>query len=76
LKLVTGVDISTRPVRRSGRLGKVVKSRIRTAAAAPNRAAFRLSRDMLDHSKSPPNLVNNISPLTIVVNVAVNDKEI
>jgi hypothetical protein len=43
LKLVTGVDISTRPVSKSGRLGKkVIKSR-RTAAAAPKRAAFRLS---------------------------------
>jgi len=49
LKLVTGVDISTRPVRRSGRLGKVVNSNIRTAAAAPNSAAFRLSNAILIH---------------------------
>jgi hypothetical protein len=40
LKLVTGVDISTRAVRRSGRPGNPVKSSRRKAAAAPNRAAF------------------------------------
>jgi hypothetical protein len=43
LKLVTGVDISTRAVNRSGSPGKDVKRRNRTAAAAPNRAAFLLS---------------------------------
>lgn len=47
LKLVTGVDISTRPVNRSGRPGKEVKRRIRTAAAAPNNAAFLLSMFVL-----------------------------
>jgi hypothetical protein len=46
LKLVTGVDISTRPVKRSGRPGKE-NSRRRTAAAAPNRAALRLSTFMI-----------------------------
>jgi hypothetical protein len=35
LKLVTGVDTSTRPERRSGRAGKTVGSMSRTAAAAP-----------------------------------------
>lgn len=34
LKLVTGVDISARPVRRSGRGGKARNSRKRSAAAA------------------------------------------
>jgi hypothetical protein len=43
LKLVTGVEISTREVIRSGRPGKPVKRRSRTAAAAPNSAAFLLS---------------------------------
>jgi hypothetical protein len=47
LKLVTGVEISTRPVSRSGSPGKEVKMRRRTAAAAPKRAAFRLSRLIL-----------------------------
>jgi hypothetical protein len=35
LKLVTGVDTSTRPARRLGRPGKTVNSRSRSAAAAP-----------------------------------------
>jgi hypothetical protein len=43
LKLVTGVDISTRAVNKSGKPGKEVKRRRRTAAAAPNKAAFLLS---------------------------------
>ena len=43
LKLVTGVEISTRAVNRSGRPGKEVKRRSRTAAAAPKMAAFLLS---------------------------------
>jgi hypothetical protein len=43
LKEVIGVDISTRAVNRSGRVGNEVKRRSRTAAAAPNSAAFRLS---------------------------------
>lgn len=43
LKLVTGVETSTRAVNRSGRPGKEVKSRSRTAAAAPKMAAFLLS---------------------------------
>jgi hypothetical protein len=43
LKLVTGVDISTRAVNRSGRPGKAVKRRRRTAAAAPKMVAFLLS---------------------------------
>lgn len=52
LKLVTGVEISTRPVKRSGRPGKEVTRRSRTAAAAPNRAAFLLSIVMLIASTS------------------------
>jgi hypothetical protein len=40
LKLVTGVDTSTRPVRRSGRAGKTVDSDRRTAAAAPKSSSF------------------------------------
>jgi hypothetical protein len=43
LKLVTGVDISTRAVNSSGRPGNEVKRRSRTAAAAPNSVAFLLS---------------------------------
>jgi len=43
LKLVTGVDTSTRPVNKSGRPGEA-KRRSRTAAAAPNRLAFPLSK--------------------------------
>jgi len=40
LKLVTGVDISTRPVRRFGKDGNAVKRSSLTAAAAPKRRAF------------------------------------
>jgi hypothetical protein len=43
LKLVTGVDISTRAVNSSGRPGNEVKRKSRTAAAAPNSMAFLLS---------------------------------
>lgn len=43
LKLVTGVEISTRAVNKSGRPGNPVKSSNRTAAAAPNKVAFLLS---------------------------------
>ena len=43
LKLVTGVEISTRAVNRSGSPGKPVKRSSRTAAAAPNSVAFLLS---------------------------------
>lgn len=43
LKLVTGVEISTRAVNRSGRPGNPVKRSNRTAAAAPNKVAFLLS---------------------------------
>ena len=46
LKLVTGVDISTRPVRRTGREGKVKKSTSLRAAAEVNRMAFRRSITM------------------------------
>lgn len=43
LKLVTGVEISTRAVIKSGRPGKPVKRRSRTAAAVLKRTAFLLS---------------------------------
>ena len=46
LKLVTGVEISTRPVRRSGREGKAKKSMSRRAAAEVYRMAFRRSTGM------------------------------
>ena len=42
LKLVTGVDISTRPVRVAGRAGKAENSSKRTAAAAANTATVLL----------------------------------
>jgi len=42
LKLVTGVETSTRPVNKSGRPGDVKRSS-RTAAAAANNVAFLLS---------------------------------
>ena len=47
LKLVTGVDISTRPVRRSGNEGKAAKRTNRNSAAAPKRAVFRRSITIL-----------------------------
>jgi hypothetical protein len=40
LKLVTGVETSTRPARSSGKAGKTVNRRSRTAAAAPKSSAF------------------------------------
>jgi hypothetical protein len=43
LKLVTGVEISTRPVRTGGNEGKAVNSSRRIATAEPNRRAFCLS---------------------------------
>jgi hypothetical protein len=48
LKLVTGVDISTRAVNKSGRPGNAVNSKRRTAAAAPNTATFLLSMLKVD----------------------------
>ena len=47
LKLVTGVDISTRPVRRLGREGKVKKSKSLRRAAEVKRMAFRRSKTIL-----------------------------
>lgn len=47
LKLVTGVEISTRPVRRSGSEGKPRKRRSRKAEAVPYRRAFRRSITIL-----------------------------
>ena len=46
LKLVTGVDISTRPVRRSGREGKAKKKRSLRKAEEEKRMAFRRSITM------------------------------
>lgn len=43
LKLVTGVDTSTRPARRLGRPGKTVNSSNLSAAAPPKRSALCLS---------------------------------
>jgi hypothetical protein len=47
LKLVTGVDISTRPVRRFGKDGNVVNRSSLTAAAAPKRSTFCWSLAMI-----------------------------
>jgi hypothetical protein len=49
LKLVTGVDTSTRPESRSGRAGKNVDSDNRSAAAAPKRSSFSCA-DMMQQS--------------------------
>ena len=46
LKLVTGVDISTRPVRRSGKEGKAKKKMSLKTAAEVKRMAFRRSITM------------------------------
>ena len=54
LKLVTGVDISTRPVRRSGREGKAKKRTSLRAAAEVKRVAFRRSITMLNDSACNP----------------------
>ena len=50
LKLVTGVDISTRPVRRLGREGKAKKRTSLRTAAEVKSDAFRLSITMLNDS--------------------------
>ena len=50
LKLVTGVDISTRPVRRSGREGKAKKKMSLSTAAEVKRMAFRRSMTMMNVS--------------------------
>ena len=50
LKLVTGVDISTRPVRRSGSEGKAKKNMSLKTAAEVNRMAFRRSMTMMNVS--------------------------
>jgi hypothetical protein len=47
LKLVTGVDTSTRPVSKSGREGNKSRSKSRRARAPPNTAAFLRSTGML-----------------------------
>ena len=47
LKLVTGVEISTLPVNRSGSDGKAVNRSRRTAIAEPKSTAFRRSMAML-----------------------------
>lgn len=46
LKLVTGVEISTRPVRRSGKEGKAVNSSRRSTAAEANSNVFCLPTNM------------------------------
>ena len=60
MKLVTGVDISTRAVRRSGRPGKPVKSSRRTAAAAANIVAFLLSIFIVTSDQE-----NEVEPLVL-----------
>lgn len=50
LKLVTGVEISTLPVNRSGNDGKAVNRSKRTAIAEAKSAAFRRSMAMLYNS--------------------------
>lgn len=52
LKLVTGVEISTRPVRRSGNEGNAVNKSNRRAAAAPKTKAFfcKVSRGIVASS--------------------------
>lgn len=52
LKLLTGVEISTRPVRRSGKEGKPRKRSSRSAEAAPNNAAFRRSMTIVIELKA------------------------
>ena len=47
LKLVTGVDISTRPVRRSGREGNAKNRSSLRAVAKPKRSAFRRSMTIM-----------------------------
>ena len=47
LKLVTGVDISTRPVRRSGREGNAKNRSSLRAVAEPKRSAFRRSMTIM-----------------------------
>lgn len=47
LKLVTGVEISARPVRRSGSRGKAEKRKKRRAAAEPKSSTFRRSMAMM-----------------------------
>ena len=51
LKLVTGVDISTRPVRRAGREGNAKKSTSLRAAAEVKRTPFRRSMTMFNGLK-------------------------
>ena len=58
LKLVTGVDISTRPVRRLGREGKAKKSTSLRAAAEVKRMAFRRSITMFNTVKCTPPFIN------------------
>jgi len=55
LKLVTGVEISTRAVKRSGSPGNEVKRRSLTAAAAPKITAFLLSTFILKITKEQKN---------------------
>ncbi len=49
LKLVTGVEISTRPVKNSGKVGKLRKSSSLSAAAAPKTIAFRRSMTIFEY---------------------------
>lgn len=60
LKLVTGVDISTRPVRRSGKEGKAKKSTSLRAAAEVKRVAFRRSITMFKSWKCTPPFIDRL----------------
>jgi hypothetical protein len=61
LKLVTGVDTSTRPPRRAGRAGKTVNSSSLAAAAAPYRRSFCWIADIFAVIGMPPWLVSTIN---------------
>jgi len=49
LKLVIGVEISTRPVKNSGKDGKLRNSNNLSAAAAPKIITFRRSMTILEY---------------------------
>jgi hypothetical protein len=61
LKLLTGVDISTLEVKRSGKEGKTTKSNSLSADAPTKTASFRLSTGMMKKRGRVELLVHNIS---------------
>lgn len=62
LKLVTGVEISTRPVRRSGKEGNPRKRNNRSAEAAPNNAVFRRSMTIVRIERRVTGTALTLSP--------------